>query len=150
MILQSASIRNTKRQVPFSPGGTAGMWCKKWEKDLKFCGQESSTFSLGTEKEQEVRWGHLAEPSHILLHISWSGPSSPRDSSRQPGLAQEGGSERVGTYTLWTPLCALRSMAPPNEHPNTTCAGAEGGRECCPENDTQSLIEWFPLGLSRL
>lgn len=83
-------------QVPFSPGGRTGMQCcKEREKEIKFCGQESSTFPLGTEKEQEVRRGHLAEPSHVLFHFSWSGPSSPHDSNRQPGLAQEWASERV-------------------------------------------------------
>ena len=83
-------------QVPFSPGGRTGMQCcKEREKEIKFCGQESSTFPLGTEKEQEVRRGHLAEPSHVLFHFFWSGPSSPHDSNRQPGLAQEWASERV-------------------------------------------------------
>lgn len=92
-----------KHQVPFSPGGRAGrQCCQEREKEIKFCGQESSTFPLGTEKEQEVRWGHLAEPSHTFLHSSWSGPPSPRQEGSwgSPRSWLQGG----GTYKAWTLL----------------------------------------------
>lgn len=49
-------------------------------------GQEDSTFPLGTEKEQEVSWGHLAQWSmtfsyHVALALTVNFLKS-----RQPGL----------------------------------------------------------------
>lgn len=125
-ILQRAS--HVKHQVPFPPGGRTGMQhCEEWGKEIQFCGQESSTFPLGTEKEQEVRRGHSAESNHVLLCIFWSGPSSPRDSSQQPGSARSR-LRRGWADANCTPCCALRPTAPPNEQPQTTRGRGRGGR----------------------
>lgn len=48
---------------------------KEQEKEIEFCKQESSTFPLGTEREQAVRRGHLVELGHVH-HLS-SGRFSP-------------------------------------------------------------------------
>lgn len=118
------STWNTKSHSPQEVGQECSV-VRNGEMEIKFCGEESSTFPLGTEKRAEVRRGHLAESNHVFLHISWSGPSSPSDSSRQPGLSQELASERVGRYS-YTSCCALRPMAPPNEHPKTTRGRGRG------------------------
>ena len=118
------STWNTKSHSPQEVGQECSV-VRNGEMEIKFCGEESSTFPLGTEKRAEVRRGHLAESNHVFLHISWSGPSSPSDSSRQPGLSQELASERVGRYS-YTSCCALRLMAPPNEHPKTTRGRGRG------------------------
>lgn len=80
--------------------------CKEREKEIKFCGQESSTFPLGTEKDQEVRWGRLAEPSHAFLHFSGSGPSRPHDKQAAwapPGAGFGGGGQIQSVYILGCP-----------------------------------------------
>lgn len=116
-----------KHQVPFSPGGRAGrQCCQEREKEIKFCGQESSTFPLGTEKEQEVRWGHLAEPSHTFLHCSWSGP--PTHAKKAAGAHPGAGFRGVAHTKRGPPSCALRSTAPPNDHPGTPGGRGRGRR----------------------
>lgn len=80
--------------------------CKEREKEMKFCGQESSTFPLGTEKEQEVKWGRLAESRHTFLHFSWAGLSSPQDKQAawaHPGAGFRGPGEIQRMYILVCP-----------------------------------------------
>ena len=96
--------------------------------------------SYGTEKDQEVRQGHLAELSHFLLRTFWSGPCSPHDSSRQPGPTQEQASEgwadinREHPHVLGDQWPHRVSTAAPQG------AGPEGGGQLCPENDIQSSV----------
>lgn len=70
---------------------------------------------MGTEKEREVRQGHLAELSDILLRTFWSEPSSPvtqAGSLVSPGSRPPRGGQMQTTSILVCP----ETLAPPHEH----------------------------------
>lgn len=130
--------------MPFSPEVGQGCSVIK-EKGSEVLWQESSTFPMGTEKEQEVRQGHLAELNNILLRTFWPEPSSPvtqAGSLGSPGSRLQRGGQIQTTGILVCP----ETPAPPHEYPSTQGAGPEGGGEVCPERHSEFyLIEWFPL-----
>lgn len=73
---------------------------------------------MGTEKEQEVRQGHLAKLSDILLHTFWSEPSSPviqAGSLASPRSRLQRGGQIQTTDILMCP----ETLEPPNEHSST-------------------------------
>lgn len=123
-ILQSAVHR--KHRVPFSPEAGQGCRVIKKEKGREVLWQESPTFPTGTEKEHEVRQGHLAEPSDSLLHTFWSEPSSPVTQAGSLGSPRSR-LQRGGQIHTADILVCPETLAPPNEHPSTA-RGRAGGR----------------------
>lgn len=65
--------------------------------------------------------------------------------SRQPGLPQEQASEGVGRYKVCTSSGALRSTAPPNDHPIPQGQGQRKEESYVLRLTLRVQFEWFPF-----
>lgn len=120
------STWNTKSQSLQEVGQECSV-VKNGKRKLSSAGRKAPPFLWGQKKIKRSdgdAWLSRATPSSTSPGLDHPGHRT----SRQPGLPQEQASEGAGRYKVCTSSGALRSTAPPNDHPDTPRGRGRGKR----------------------